>query len=145
MTMPQGRLHNPDSPQQEVLANGAVCGNALRELARIYWGYESLGTAEPRSAVHYPLDYFGEDEEPVKSPITGMTMLYGAEDMPLLAWAVAPGGGTAAIVVDKVERPTRVGVPDERGQPVTYTDCQLIQGTPSEVLPREILEKMRLR
>ena len=95
--------------------------------------------------MHYPLDYFGEDEEPVKSPITEATMHYGAEDLPILAWAVAPGGGSAAAVVDMLERPRRPGREGEAGDPVTYTDCKVISGTPSEVLPRRILEKMGLR
>ena len=145
MTMPKGRLHNPDSPGQEILANGAVCGNALRVLARMFWDYGRLGIREPANAVRYPLDYFGEDEDPVKTPITEATMFSGAEDLPILAWVVAPGGGSAAVAVDMLERPSRPGIAFPEGQPVTYTDCKVIQGTPSEVLPREILEKMGLR
>ena len=144
MTTPKGRLWRPDSPAQEVLANGAFCGDKLRWLASMWWDYTQFGTKEPTSAVHYPLDYFDEDEDPVKSPITEATMHYRAEDLPILAWVVAPGGGSAAVVVDMLERPTSQ-IKRKRGQPVTYADCQIVQGTPSEVLPREILEKMGLR
>jgi len=156
MTMPKGRLWQPDSPQQEVLANGAVCGNVLRAFAKMWARDDFTGTPDPQffgtvrghdptAIVHYPLDYFGEDDDPVMSPITEMMGLHKAEDLPILAWIVAPGAGRAAVVVDMMERPKPTGMPDARGQPVTYLDCQFIQGTPSEVLPRRILEKMGLR
>ena len=140
MTMPEGRLWHPDSPQQEVLANGAVCGDMLRGLAKMW---------DSMLSVHYPLDYFGEDEDPVKTPISEATMHYGAEDLPILAWIVAPGGGSAAAVVDMLERPRGqhvvFGSSPEQGQPVSYADCKVIRGTPGEILPREIREKMGLR
>ena len=155
MTPPKGRLWHPDSPEQEVLANGAVCGNALRAMAKMWARDDLTGTPDPRyfgtvrghdptAIVHYPLDHFDDDEEPIMSPITEATMHYGAEDLPILAWAVAPGGGSAAAVVDMLERPRRPGREGEAGDPVTYTDCKVISGTPSEVLPRRILERMGL-
>lgn len=138
MTMPQGRLWQPDHPAQEVLANGAACGDMLRGLAKMW---DSMLT------VHYPLDYFGEDEDPVKTPISEATMHYGAEDLPILAWIVAPGGGLAAAVVDLLERPREWRNMDltPEGHPVSYADCKVIRGTPGEILPREIREKMGLR
>ena len=174
MTPPKGRLWQPDSPEQEVLANGAVCGNALRALAKMWardagdrgqwhghgqWHGEPSGTPDPHffrgdglpqvvnpppSLVIYPLDRFDDDEKPVMSPITEATMHSGAEDLPILAWAVAPGGGVAAVVVDMMERPRRPGREGEAGDPVTYADCKVITGTPSAVLPRELRELLRL-
>jgi hypothetical protein len=150
MTMPEGRLHNPDHPSQEVLANGASCGNAIRVTVG-YWlsqapRFGGPGFTDPeRGVVSYPNDYFGPDDDPIMSPITEATMAYGAEDLPILAWAVAPHGGEAAVVVDMMERPRRPGREGEAGDPVTYADCKVITGTPSEVLPREIRELLRLR
>jgi hypothetical protein len=156
MTMPKGRLWQPDSPQQEVLANGAVCGNALRAIAKMWARDDFTGTPDlqffgtvrghdPTAIVHYPIDHFAEDDDPVMSPFTEIMGLHRAEDLPILAWAIAPGAGSAAVVVDMLERPSHPGMESEPGEPVTYNDCQLIQGTPSEVLPRQILEKMGLR
>jgi len=103
MTMSQGRLHNPDTPQQEVLANGAACGDILRGLAKMWMNQNIPAATVHLGPLHYPLDYFDEDEDPVKSPITEATMHYGAEDLPILAWVVAPSGGSAAVVVDMLE------------------------------------------
>jgi hypothetical protein len=160
MTTPQGRLHNPDHPSQEVLANGAACGDVLRGLAMMWMREPDLlphATTVHLGPVHYPLDYFDDDEDPVKTPFTEATMHYRAEDLPILAWVVAPGGGSAAVVVDLLERPQGqhlvtghdVGVvfgsSREPDQPVSYADCKVIRGTPGEILPREIREKMGLR
>lgn len=136
----------PDHPSQEVLANGAACGNYLREAAKIWHGRPLTEGAENAPArLSYPLDYFDEDADPVFTPITEATMFFGAEELPILAWAVSPDGGSAGVVVDMRERPSRPGIVVGEGQPVTYTDCKVIQGTPNEVLPREILEKIGLR
>ena len=145
MTMPKGRLRQPEHPLQEVMANGAACGFALQKLAELWYtpGGNITYVQFPLELSHAKYGDFDEDEPPVKTPITEATMHYGAEDLPILAWIVAPGGGSAAVVVDMLERP-RSRTPDERGQPVTYTDCQLIRGTPGEVLPREIREMMGL-
>ena len=144
MTMPKGRLHNPDHPSQEVLANGAVCGNALQAEVQRWLSVAPRFIDPDRGVIYYPWAWFGPDDEPLISPLTEATMALRAHYLPVLAWAVAPGDGSAAVVVDMQERPGGPGIESERGEPVTYNDCKLILGTPSEVLPRRILERMGL-
>ena len=138
MTMPKGRLYQPEHPGQEVLANGAACGMQLARLARMW------STVQEYVAIIYPNDYFDEDEEPVKTPITEATMHYGADDLPILAWVVGHGGGSVAVVVDIVER-SRVRINHGGVEPVPYSDCKVIQGTSGEVLPKSIRDRMGLR
>jgi len=165
----EGRLWQPDHPAQEILANGAACGDQLRRIGKM-WEKEPVQGYDPfllryqnptpwknplrknpvGGIIIYPVDYFGaegwgrdEEVKPVKTPITEATMHVGAEDLPILAWIVSPSGGSAAVVVDMLERP-RSRPRYYQDEPVTYTDCKLIQGTPSEVLPREIRERMGL-
>tara|TARA_Y100000310_G_C20592710_1_gene768912 strand:- start:594 stop:1073 length:480 start_codon:yes stop_codon:yes gene_type:complete len=136
----KGKLWRPDDAGQEVMANGTQCGFRIRHLANLWGKAAGLAFVEVADMVKYPVDYFtaelddeGEQIEPVKTPITNATVLHKADSHPILAWAVHPGGGTAAVVVDSLEKTDS-----------PYGDCKMIQGTPSEVLPLEILEKMGL-
>jgi hypothetical protein len=137
----KGKLWRPDDAGQEVLANGTECGFRIRHLANLWGKAAGLTIAEVVDIVKYPVDYFegtapdaeGEEIEPVKTPITNATILHKADNHPILAWAVQPGGGSAAVVVDSLEKTDS-----------PYADCKMIRGTPSEVLPLEILEKMGL-
>jgi hypothetical protein len=136
----KGKLFRPDSAQQEVIANGTACGFRLRTVANLWAKSAGLTPQESISLVKYPVDYYpdrfvdgGDPEEPVRTPITEATMHYGVEDFPILAWAVSPTGGSAVVVVDALEKSDS-----------PYGDCKVIQGTPGEVLPLEIRQKMGL-
>ena len=135
-----GKLWRPDDAGQEVMANGTECGFRIRHLANLWGKSAGLSPREMADMVKYPKDYFiaeldddGEPIEPVKTPITEATMFYKADSHPILAWAVSPTGGSAVVVIDSMEKTDS-----------PYGDCKVIQGTPSEVLPLEIRQKMGL-
>ena len=138
---PEGRLFRPDEARQEVVANGVECGFRIRHLANLWAKGAGVSQAEAADMVKYPKDYFdvprldyeGNEKEPVKTPITEATMHYKADSHPILAWAVSPTGGSAAVVIDTLEKTDS-----------PYADCKVIQGTPQEVLPLEIRKEMGL-
>ena len=140
---PKGRLWMPDHPSQEVLANGAACGNYLRELTKIWYG-SAIDPRDDPARLSYPLDYFDEDADPVFTPITAVLIEARAEELPILAWAVAPDGGSAGVVVDMRERPHAPGMETEYGDPVEYTNCKVVTGRPSELFSPEMLEVLGL-
>ena len=136
----KGKLWRPDDAAQEVMANGTECGFRIRHLANLWGKSAGLSSQEMADMVKYPKDYFiaeldddGEPIEPVKTPITEATMFYKADSHPILAWAISPTGGSAVVVIDSMEKTDS-----------PYGDCKVIQGTPSEVLPLEIRQKMGL-
>ena len=136
----KGKLWRPDDAGQEVMANGMECGFRIRHLANLWGRSAGLTPQEMADMVKYPKDFFlteldDDDElvEPVKTPVTEATMHYKADSHPILAWAVSPSGGSAVVVIDTMEKTDS-----------PYADCKVIQGTPSEVLPLEIRQKMGL-
>ena len=134
---PKGRLHRPEGPEQEVLANGMQCGDRITQIMQMW--YESAGlpiygdnAREFMEALKYPVN-LPPGTGDVRTPFTEATMFAQAEDVPILAWSVAPSGFTCAVVVDMTER----------GQS-SYPECKVIQGTLNELLPRVIQEEYRL-
>jgi len=138
---PKGKLHRPEGPEQEVLANGMQCGDRITQIMQMW--YEAAGLSitgvhaeQFVNALRYPKDLptgIGD----VRTPITEATMFAQAEDVPILAWAIAPNpqhsGFSVAVVVDMTER----------GQS-NYPECKVIQGTANELLPRVIQEQYRI-
>ena len=123
----------------QVMANGARCGHLLQTLARFYDGL-----------VRYPTDLFGEDEDPVKIPRTVVTIGQDAQDLPLLAWTISSDGQLAAAVVDLLERLDQrtVGRPKyqffQGVEQLPETNCKVIGGKPSEILPPELLDRINI-
>ena len=134
---PGGKLHRPDGPEQEVLANGMQCGDQITGIIK-GWYESEYGpirgdvAVKFAAALKYPIDLPTDIVEP-RTPHSEMTALYNAENLPILAWSVAPSGYSCAVVVDM----------SERGQS-NYPDCQVLRGTPNELLPLEIQEEYRL-
>ena len=137
-TPPQ--VYDPALPQDlllklEVVANGAYCGHLLETLAT-YW--EGL--------VVYPLDFFNEDEDPIKIPHTQVAIGQDAEYLPILAFTVSADGQQAAAVVDlvdKLDQRSKYPLPAQQGK-LTNTDCKVIGGKPSEILPPELLARINI-
>jgi len=134
---PKGKLHRPDGPEQEVLANGMQCGDRITGIIKGWWESEygplrgDIAT-QFAAALKYPIDLpLGTGE--VRTPFTEAATFHNADDVPILAWSVAPSGFSCAVVVDMAER----------GQS-NYPDCQVIQGTINELLPRVIQEQYRI-
>ena len=134
---PKGRLHRPDGPEQEVLANGMQCGDRIT--ADIKAWYESeYGpirgdvAIQFAAALKYPVDLPTNIVEP-RTPHSTLTANHNAENLPILAWSVAPSGFSCAVVVDMTER----------GQS-NYPDCLVLRGTPNELLPDEIQQEYKL-
>jgi len=143
MTPGGGRAYDPGLPgdllaKQQIMANGMYCGHLLRGL-----GASPMYNAD----VYYPIDYFSEDEDPVFTLDTDETRGQGADNLPILAWIISEDGEEAAVAVDILERsklrldPVYARSEDE---PVAYTNCKVIGGTPSNLLPEEILKRMGL-
>ena len=145
----KGRVYDPGLPaelleKQQVMANGAACGHVLATLAMLDWW---------DSKVRYPLDFFDPDEDPVFTPVTKSTREQDADHLPILAWAVSADGTQAAAVVDILEKSKysldpktlQEFYPDiPLSEPVSLANCKVIGGTASDILPPEILERMRL-
>lgn len=134
---PEGRLHRPDGPEQEVLANGMQCGDRITGIIKGWYESEYgpiMGNVarEFAAALKYPIDLPPGTGE-VRTPMTEAATFHNADNVPILAWAVAPSGFSVAVVVDMTER----------GQS-NYPDCQVIQGTPNELLPPEISQMYRI-
>jgi hypothetical protein len=137
----KGKLFRPDEARQEVVANGVECGFKIRRLANLWAKGAGISRTETADTVKYPKDYFdvpkfgyeGNEIEPVRAPDTKTTKHYKAENHPILAWVVSPSGGSAAVVIDSLEKTDS-----------PYGDCKVIQGTPQEVLPLEIRKEMGL-
>ena len=129
--------------KQEVMANGAYCGHILQSLAEAPHG---------DGHVRYPLDYFGEDEDPILTPDTEANRSSNTVKLPILAWTLSADRERAYVVVDMLEKDKYpviylggvyqdVRHPDI---PPPLTNCKVATGRPSEILPRRILEKMGL-
>ena len=134
---PKGRLHRPASPQQEVLANGMQCGDRITRIMQMWWDAAGLpmtgvNAREFVDALKYPKD-LPTGTGDVRTPYTEATMFAQAENVPILAWSVAPQGFSVAVVVDMTER----------GQS-NYPECKVIQGTANELLPQVIQEQYRI-
>jgi len=128
----------PDLLQkQEVIANGVYCGHFLQSMAEAPFGDRK---------VHYPLDHFDADEDPILTADTECSRKSQAENLPILAWTITADGKDVYVAVDMLERRvgiTVIGVAVEN-IPIPLTNCKVIVGAPQEVLPKELLERMGL-
>jgi hypothetical protein len=134
---PKGKLHRPEGPEQEVLANGMQCGDRITQIMQMW--HEAAGlpmygqdAQDFMQRLKYPKDLPAGTGD-VRTPFTEATMFAQAEDVPILAWSVAPSGNSVAVVVDMTER----------GQS-NYPECKVIQGTANELLPQVIQEQYKI-
>ena len=126
----------PDLLQkQEIIANGVYCGHILQSLAEAPFGDRK---------VHYPLDHFDADEDPILTADTEWNKAAQAENLPILAWTITDDDTQAYVAVDMLERREGRLDPAVENVPIPLTTCKVIWGTPQEVLPEEILERMGL-
>ena len=141
---PHPRVYDPGLPRellqkQEIMANGAYCGHILQSLAEAPHGY---------GKVRYPLDYFDEDEDPILTPDTEANKSKNSDNLPILAWTVSGDGHDVYVAVDMMERRERTFAeendPEFPGAPPPLTTCKVIRGSPGQLLPEELLKRLRL-
>ena len=140
MTMPDNieqsvKVHMPDNPGQEVLANGSECYYLMKE----FWDHWATPELEPKQVVRYPYQYRDEDEETLRIENNDYTKDKGMADKPILAFLFDTKSQYTGILYDLGEE---AAYAKSKSPDTVYPDCGFWIAPIDMMLPPDVIRQI---
>ena len=129
------KVHMPDNPGQEVLANGSECFYLMKE----FWDHWATPELEPKQVVRYPRDFRHADEETLRIENNDYTKDKLMAGKPILAFMFDWNTQYTGVLYDLGEESAyaKTNSPD-----TVYPDCGFWIAPVDKLLPQDVIFKI---